>query len=76
MLIDAARKHDIDLSVSFLVGDRWRDIEAGRNAGCTTIWIDGGYREQQPAQGPDARAGSLREAADWIVQSAAKGAGR
>jgi D-sedoheptulose 7-phosphate isomerase len=76
MLIDAARKHDIDLSVSFLVGDRWRDIEAGKNAGCTTIWIDGGYREKQPAQAPDARVGSLREAADWIVQSAAKGAGR
>src|SRR5208337_2844630 len=33
MLLDAARKHDIDMAASFMVGDRWRDIEAGYNAG-------------------------------------------
>ncbi|HXW18200.1 MAG TPA: HAD-IIIA family hydrolase [Candidatus Acidoferrales bacterium] len=76
MILDAARKYDIDLSVSYLVGDRWRDIEAGKNAGCTTIWIDAGYRESQPVRGADARVGSLREAADWIIQAAAKGAAR
>jgi D-sedoheptulose 7-phosphate isomerase len=76
MLLDAARKHGIDLSVSFLVGDRWRDIEAGRSAGCKTILINGGYREKQSSQAPDARAGSLREAASWIIQSASKGAAR
>ncbi|MFZ0738847.1 MAG: HAD-IIIA family hydrolase [Candidatus Acidiferrales bacterium] len=76
MLLDAARKYDIDLSVSFLVGDRWRDIEAGKNAGCKTILIDGGYHEKRSGQAPDASVGSLREAASWIIHSAAKGAAR
>jgi D-sedoheptulose 7-phosphate isomerase len=70
MLFDAARKHNIDLSRSFLVGDRWRDIDAGHAAGCKTILIDYGYRERKPAQPPEATVHSLREAADWIVRSA------
>jgi D-sedoheptulose 7-phosphate isomerase len=76
MLLEAARKHDLDLSVSFLIGDRWRDIEAGKNAGCKTILIEGGYHEKQSRQAPDARVGSLREAASWIIHSASKGAAR
>jgi D-sedoheptulose 7-phosphate isomerase len=74
MLFEAARKHNIDLAASFMVGDRWRDIEAGYNAGCKTILIDYGYSEKSPAQVPDLRVGSLREAADWIIRSAPKGA--
>lgn len=72
MLFEAARKHNIDLSRSFLVGDRWRDIDAGRAAGCKTILIDHGYRERKPAQPPDATVHSLSEAADWIIRSALK----
>jgi D-glycero-D-manno-heptose 1,7-bisphosphate phosphatase len=72
MLLDAARKHDIDLSHSFLVGDRWRDIDAGHSAGCKTILVDSGYNEREPARPPAARVGSLREAADWILQSCSK----
>jgi D-glycero-D-manno-heptose 1,7-bisphosphate phosphatase len=74
MLLEAARKHNIDLAASFMVGDRWRDIEAGYNAGCKTILIDYGYSEKSPAHVPDLRVGSLREAADWIIRSAPKGA--
>jgi D-sedoheptulose 7-phosphate isomerase len=74
MLLEAARKHNIDLASSFMVGDRWRDIEAGYNAGCKTILIDYGYSEKAPAHVPDLRVGSLREAADWIIRSAPKGA--
>jgi D-sedoheptulose 7-phosphate isomerase len=74
MLLEAARKHNIDLAASFMVGDRWRDIEAGYNAGCKTILIDYGYSERPPDRGPDLRVGSLREAADWIIHSAPKGA--
>jgi D-sedoheptulose 7-phosphate isomerase len=70
MLFAAARKHNIDLSRSFLVGDRWRDVDAGHAAGCKTILIDYGYRERKPAQPPEASVSSLREAADWIVRSA------
>lgn len=66
MLLDAARDHHLDLPGSFIVGDRWRDIEAGRRAGCTTIFVDRGYRERQPDE-PDAVVRSLGEAADWIL---------
>ena len=66
LLLDAAREHRIDLSASFMVGDRWRDIDAGQQAGCRTVLIDYQYREALRAQ-PDARANSLSEAADWIL---------
>jgi D-sedoheptulose 7-phosphate isomerase len=69
LLLEAQRKHNIDLTRSFVVGDRWRDIDAGQAAGCKTILIDYGYKEQKPAQAPDATVKSLREAADWIIAS-------
>jgi D-glycero-D-manno-heptose 1,7-bisphosphate phosphatase len=66
MLLDAARKHDIDLSHSFLVGDRWRDVGAGKVAGCTTFFIDYGYGERRP-ETPDHVVGSLSEACSIIL---------
>ena len=69
MLLEAGRRHNIDMASSFMVGDRWRDIEAGYNAGCKTILIDYGYSERAPDRVPDLRVGSLREAADWIIRS-------
>jgi D-sedoheptulose 7-phosphate isomerase len=74
MLLEAAQKHDIDLACSFMVGDRWRDIEAGYNAGCKTILIDYGYAEKSADHAPDLRVHSLREAVDWILRSATQGA--
>jgi D-sedoheptulose 7-phosphate isomerase len=74
MLLEAAKKHSVDLASSFMVGDRWRDIEAGYNAGCKTILIDYGYSEKPPDREPDLRVASLREAADWIIRSMPKGA--
>ncbi len=65
LLLMAAERHGIALSQSFLVGDRWRDIEAGRRAGCRTIHIDYGYAEKQP-DGADAVVADLAEAARWI----------
>ena len=66
MLLRAARELGIDLKRSFMVGDRWRDIDCGHAAGCTTILIDYAYDEalRQP---PDHRVKSLREAADMIL---------
>ncbi|MCC7047845.1 MAG: HAD-IIIA family hydrolase [Alphaproteobacteria bacterium] len=52
MLLEAARDWDIDLARSFMVGDRWRDVGAGKAAGCRTFFIDYGYRERQP-ENPD-----------------------
>lgn len=67
MLLQAADEWRIDLGRSFMVGDRWVDVAAGRAAGCYTFWIDRGYSEPAP-DAPDALAGSLPEAADRILQ--------
>lgn len=45
----AAYLHNINLSKSYMIGDRWRDIEAGFRSGCKTIFIDYGYKEKQPS---------------------------
>lgn len=47
-LLSAAETHGINLEESYMIGDRWRDVDAGINAGCQTIFIDYGYKEQQP----------------------------
>jgi D-glycero-D-manno-heptose 1,7-bisphosphate phosphatase len=73
MILEGARKYNVDLAESFMVGDRWRDVEAGQNAGCRTVFLDGGYEEQQPARPADVRVHTLREAADWILQACRKG---
>jgi D-glycero-D-manno-heptose 1,7-bisphosphate phosphatase len=67
MLLQAARQYDIDLPNSYMIGDRWRDIDAGANAGCKTILIDHGYDDRAPQFAPDLRVKSLPEAADWIL---------
>ena len=67
MLLQAAQERAIDLAASFMVGDRWRDVDAGAAAGCRTVWIDRGYRERAPDHMPDARVESLRAAAEWVV---------
>jgi D-glycero-D-manno-heptose 1,7-bisphosphate phosphatase len=65
----AAQQYGIDLRQSYLIGDRWRDIDAGANAGCKTVWIDRSYKERAPASAPDARVASLSEAVDWILKN-------
>jgi histidinol-phosphate phosphatase family protein len=39
MLLTAARRHGIDLTVSWMVGDRERDVAAGKRAGCRTVLV-------------------------------------
>ena len=65
----AAREYGVDLAHSYLAGDRWRDVDAGANAGCRTIWIDRGYQERSPSSAPDAHVKSLNEAVDWILKA-------
>jgi D-glycero-D-manno-heptose 1,7-bisphosphate phosphatase len=58
-----------NLKRSVVVGDRWRDIEAGQRAGCrAAILVDYGYDEGHGIT-PDARVGSLAEATDWILST-------
>lgn len=66
MLLRAAKRDHIALAESFMIGDRWRDIEAGRRAGCRTILIGNGYAERLQST-PDTIAATLGDAADWIV---------
>jgi D-glycero-D-manno-heptose 1,7-bisphosphate phosphatase len=75
LLLEAARRHGIDLAGSFMVGDRWRDVEAGAAAGCRTVWIECGYSERAPGVGPDCRVGLLEEAVGWIAAGTEAGAG-
>ncbi len=67
LLLAAAEEEGLDLASSYLVGDRWRDIEAGKSAGCATVFIDYGYAERERSQ-PHTRVRSLNEAADWILE--------
>ena len=67
MLIRAADALGIDLRRSYMVGDRWRDVDCGRAAGCTTVFIDRGY--QEPLRSPaDVTVRGLLDAAGWITQ--------
>ena len=67
MLLRAATELGIDLAQSWMVGDRWRDIDCGHSAGCRTIFIDRGYAEEL-RQKPDFSAGNLAQAADIILR--------
>ncbi len=57
MLLNSAKLLNLDLPRSVMVGDRWRDIDAGHAAGCRTVFIDRGYSEK------------LRQQPDWTVTS-------
>jgi D-glycero-D-manno-heptose 1,7-bisphosphate phosphatase len=66
LILQAAAERGIDLGASYVVGDRWRDIEAGRAAGCLTIFVDYGYVQDGPLR-PDKIVRSLPEAVAFIV---------
>lgn len=68
MLLEAARDWNIDLSASVMIGDRWRDVGAGKNAGCRTIFIDRGYTEAL-RDTPDLVATDLADAVDKLLSS-------
>jgi len=67
MLVEAAEIHQIDLSNSFMVGDRWSDVVAGQAAGCRTFLIDLPYSQRRRCT-PDFTVANLLEAAHQIVQ--------
>lgn len=67
----AAADYALDLKNCFMVGDRWRDIDAGHTAGCRTVLIEYGYAERGPAQPPGRAVSTMAEAAAWILGQAA-----
>lgn len=65
MILTAAKKWDVDLKNSILVGDRWKDIEAGQSAGCKTVLID------NPAKGRCVPDITIKKLSDLICQISA-----
>ena len=68
-LFKAAQDYGIDLAQSFMVGDRWRDVSAGKAAGCFAVWVDYDYQEKHPIE-HDYRAKDLQDAVSWILSGA------
>jgi len=68
LLEEAAARYELYLPYCFMVGDRWRDVDAGYRAGCQSVFLDYGYRERTPDHEAAVRVRSLREAADWILR--------
>ena len=71
MLLEAIDRFDIDRERSFMVGDRWRDVAAGRAAGCRTIQV-GSLDEGALTEAPTVRRADLAEAARWILTQEAE----
>ena len=67
-LYQAAQEHKIELKKSFMVGDRWRDIEAGESAGCKTFFINYQYAEKKP-DNPNYISSSLLEVTKIILEN-------
>jgi D-glycero-D-manno-heptose 1,7-bisphosphate phosphatase len=68
LLVAAAVDYEIQLERSFMVGDRWRDVGAGKAAGCTAILVN---RFPEPLQvAPDRELTDLPAAATWILSAA------
>jgi D-glycero-D-manno-heptose 1,7-bisphosphate phosphatase len=72
MMLDAAARLDLDLAESVCVGDRWRDVEAGKRAGVTAIFVDRGYGERRPMDA-DVVVASLPDAVKFIESQHVKG---
>jgi D-glycero-D-manno-heptose 1,7-bisphosphate phosphatase len=72
LLLDAAHRWSVRLGGSVMVGDRWRDVEAGRRAGCATVLVRRDHDETL-ATGADREVADLREAVPWILRSTGLG---
>jgi D-glycero-D-manno-heptose 1,7-bisphosphate phosphatase len=69
LVLRAAQEHHLDLTRSFFVGDRWKDVACGKSAGCTTIFLDRGYSETNSDPSADYSVSSLEDAIKCILQN-------
>ena len=67
MLLKAAEDHGLDLRESFLIGDRWRDVEAGRRVACRTVLVRNESSRDQREACPTFETNSLGSAVHWIA---------
>lgn len=76
LLLRAAREQGIDLSASYLIGDRTTDIMAGASAGCGTVLVHTGahmappieFHEPMDSIHPDYTCAALGHASQWILE--------
>ena len=68
MLTDAAKEWSIDLKNSYMIGDRWKDMEAGKAVACKTILVRYSEYTEDNARAADAVVESLFEAAQLILK--------
>jgi D-glycero-D-manno-heptose 1,7-bisphosphate phosphatase len=69
MILRAAARWSIDVSRSYVIGDRWRDVDCGHAAGCTPIFIERNYDEGLRLP-PALVVSSVREASAAILAGA------
>ena len=67
LILEAAKRWNVDLQSSFMIGDRWKDIEAGTRAGCKTVWINRLYDEDTQDTVADYYSESINQAVAWIL---------
>jgi D-glycero-D-manno-heptose 1,7-bisphosphate phosphatase len=75
MIERAAREHNLDVSGSFVVGDRYSDIELASRAGCKSVFVRTGYglgeetwHAKEWTHQPDTIVDNLEQAVDWILR--------
>lgn len=71
LLLQAAEEMGIALQFSYMIGDHEKDIEAGRAAGCKTLFVTTGPNQENGSRqsiSPDYIANNLYEAAKWIIE--------
>jgi D-glycero-D-manno-heptose 1,7-bisphosphate phosphatase len=74
LLLEAAARWGLDLPRSFMVGDRWSDVAAGRAAGCRSLLVETPYSGRERCR-PDRCVADLTEAAEWIISFTRGGGG-
>tara|TARA_B000000565_G_C23686867_1_gene340417 strand:- start:260 stop:793 length:534 start_codon:yes stop_codon:yes gene_type:complete len=68
LITTAKEKYDLNLEKSFVIGDRWRDIDAAENSKCKSIFIDHGYTEKKP-KGYEFKSNSINDAIVFILKA-------
>jgi D-glycero-D-manno-heptose 1,7-bisphosphate phosphatase len=67
MLLESSKKWKVDLSRSFMIGDTWKDVKVGQNAGCIPILLDAPYNKDVVC---NLRVSSLTEALQIVLDDA------
>jgi len=67
LILRAATELNIDLKESYVIGDRWRDIDCARAAGCRAIFIERGYKEKL-RQTADVTVANFKEAVNAVLR--------